>query len=207
MDKKDFRITAKNRLKTDTKIHAKCAHYKILKIVSNLIEIFKAKKILIFMPLFYEPNLYLLAKNFSKNRIKREFLVPFMLDVSFKMVKLRRPFEIASFGVKQPPNQNAQNGLDMAIIPCIGVDGNFARIGHGKGYYDIFFSHLKTKPIVVFVSLSDNFTKAEISQKHDLVGDFYITPKKNYLKKGKYDRVLNRLNSRCGRHFSRIFNS
>ena len=150
------------------------------------------------MPFDYEPNLYILQKKLSK---KCEFFVPFMLDINLKMVKFKRPFVKSKFGVTETLNQNEFKGkIDLAVVPVIGVDGNMARIGHGKGFYDMFFSALNYKPIIVFVSIKDNFTNSIISQKHDIIGDFYFTPRKNYFKKGKYDRYcsgISRGRSRC----------
>ncbi|MDA3079061.1 MULTISPECIES: 5-formyltetrahydrofolate cyclo-ligase [unclassified Campylobacter] len=198
MDKQIYRKFAKKALKDEAKFSAKCKHYGIISNIIKLIKITNSKKVLIFMPLSYEPNLQILRQKLSH---KIEFFVPFMLDVSFKMVKFKRPFVKSKFGVKETLNQNEFKGkIDLAVVPVIGVDGNMARIGHGKGFYDMFFSALNYKPIIVFVSIKDNFTNSIISQKHDIIGDFYFTPSKNYFKKGKYDRYcssISRGRSRC----------
>ena len=124
------------------------------------------------------------------------------------MVKFRLPLKVAKFGVRQSPNSNAFfKEIDLAIVPTIAVDGNMARIGHGKGFYDMFFSMLKNKPIVVFVEICDLFCNQNLCKKHDIVGDFYITAKKNYMLRGKYDRNFSRFNRRIGGCWSRICSS
>ncbi|WXG60138.1 5-formyltetrahydrofolate cyclo-ligase [Campylobacter concisus] len=95
--------------------------------------------------------------------------------------------------------------LDMAVVPAIGVDGAMARIGHGKGFYDRFFDTLPVKPkLIVFLEVKDFYTKDVLSQAHDAVADFHITPSKNYIKRGINDRGFNRLRSRCGGRWSRV---
>lgn len=202
MKKEEFRKFAKSKLKNNLKFRAKSAHYKVLDRLEKLIEFTNSKKILIFLPLKYEPNLLLLGNKLLKNRV---ILIPFMVDVSFKMVELRRPFMISRFGVRESSNQNEYlKKIDMAVVPTIGVDGTMARIGHGKGFYDIFFSALKYRPTIVLVSSIDMFYKAKIAEKHDIRGDFYITPTKNYIKRGKYDRNFNSIRCRVGGNWSRI---
>lgn len=184
-NKESFRKSAKFTLKREIKQSAKCKHYPMLKTTMKIIEHYKAKKILIFMPLVYEPNLMIIRRNLVKNR---EIFIPFMRDISFKMVKLRNPFFVSKFGVRESANQNEyKKKIDLAVIPVIGVDGNGGRIGHGKGYYDIFFSELKFKPKIIFVEIKDMLIDEIITEPHDIQGDLYITPKKNYILRGNND--------------------
>ena len=184
---------------------ARCEHYALLWRLERLIKFLKARKILIFLPMSYEPNVLILRKKLSKSC---EFYVPFMVDISLKMVRLRQPFKISRFGLRQTLPQNGYfKKVDLAVVPAIGVDGAMARIGHGKGFYDMFFSGLKLKPVIAFVSIKDCFCSEILSLDHDVKGDFYITPSQNYLKRGKYDRDFNRLVRSCGGRWHRILSS
>ena len=117
-------------------------------------------------------------------------------------------FKISRFGLRQTLPQNGYfKKVDLAVVPAIGVDGAMARIGHGKGFYDMFFSGLKFKPAIAFVSIKDCFCSEILSLDHDVKGDFYITPSQNYLKRGKYDRDFNRLVRSCGGRWHRILSS
>lgn len=196
MDKKEFRKIAKSKLKIKSRTRAKCYCYPMFRHISDLISFFKVKNILIFMPLEYEPNI-LKLQYLTRKRLL--FYLPFMLNISLKVVKFKRPFVKAKFGVNQTTKQNkAFKNVDMAIVPVVGVDANFSRIGHGKGYYDMFFSELgNANVIVVFVSISDNFINRKITCSHDLVGKFYITPEKKYFLRGSDDRNISR---KCVRH-------
>ena len=205
MQKNEFRAICKSRLKSHAARAARCEHYALLWRLERLIKFLKARKILIFFPMSYEPNVLILRKKLSKNC---EFYVPFMVDISLNMVRLRLPFKISRFGLWQTLPQNGYfKKVDLAVVPAIGVDGAMARIGHGKGFYDMFFSGLKLKPAIAFVSIKDCFCSEILSLDHDVKGDFYITPSQNYLKRGKYDRDFNRLVRSCGGRWHRILSS
>lgn len=204
-NKNKFRKQAKQKIKDEFLISAKCKHYPILNDVKHIIKFTNSKHILIYMPSFLEPNLLILRRYLSK---KHNLYIPVMQSISFKMVKLRGPFYKSKFGIRENRCQNEfKKKIDLAIVPVIGVDGNMARIGHGKGYYDIFFSRLKYKPIIIFVEIKDMFTKNSICENHDIVGDFYLTPTKKYLIRGKNDRNYRRITGGSGRCWNRISNS
>ncbi|PSM51514.1 5-formyltetrahydrofolate cycloligase [Campylobacter blaseri] len=204
-NKNDFRKNAKQRIKQEVKTSARCKHYPILKEILAIIKNTNSKRVLLYMPTLYEPNLLVLRRQLAR---KYEPYIPLIQNISFKMVKLRGPFYKSKFGIKENRYQNEfKKRIDVAIVPVIGVDGKMARVGHGKGYYDIFFSKLKYKPIIIFVEIKDMFTKSYICEDHDIIGDFYITPTKKYLLRGKNDRDYCRIVGRSGRRWNRVFNS
>ena len=203
LQKEDFRRSAKTALKKEVQISAKAKHYKMFKPFLNLLTELGAKRILIFNPLSYEPNLYILRRKLAK---KYEIFVPFMLGISLEMVKSRLPLvSRTKFGVKEPLSTKIfKKRIDVAVVPVIGVDGNMARIGHRKGFYDRFFANLPYRPILVFVEILDNFTNEIITEDHDVTCDFYLTPSKIYAKRGIYDRDFNRFRNRCGGTWRRV---
>lgn len=203
-DKKSFRIYAKDELIKFANLHPKCTSKCVSDKIYKIIKKLKCKNILLFAPLFYEPNLLNLRPKLSK---KCNLFLPFMVNKSLKSVKLRLPFDIAKFKVKQPPNSNAfTQKLDLVIIPVIGVDTNMARIGHGFGFYDRFLDSLNHKPIVIFVGIKDMFINSQICDFHDIKADFYITPHKNYTK-ANHDRSNHRRNRFGCWRSSRLFSS
>ncbi|MBM0636668.1 5-formyltetrahydrofolate cyclo-ligase [Campylobacter sp. VicNov18] len=189
MEKTDFRILQKTRLSKHKKSHFK-QDFKIFKECLKIIKFFKAKNILIFIPLSYEPNLLKFRHILSKNY---KLFVPFMQDKSLKIVKLRLPFIKKRFGVLEPMNSFLKTKIDIAIVPVIGVDKNLKRIGHGQGFYDRFFKDLNHKPHIIFVQSIDAFTQHNLTQKHDISAKLYINPYKKYYKKErKNDRITYR---------------
>lgn len=146
------------------------------------------KNILLYIPLENEVNTMLLIK---KIRRKCNIYVPFMQGVSFKMVKFRMPLFTKRFNIKEPKNSLARvRKLDLAIVPILGVDGDFGRIGFGKGMYDRFFESLKYAPKIAFVSLIDCFSKEKVCDTYDIRADIYITPYKTMIKRGKNDNRI-----------------
>jgi len=203
LEKNEFRKNARANLMRLAKFKAKCSHYQATKTLLNLINFTNSKKVLLYLPLDYEVDVLKMRRNLSR---RCEIFAPFMVGLSLKMVRLRLPFVTYKFHVREPSGRKMDNvRLDMAVVPAIGVDGAMARIGHGKGFYDRFFDTLPVKPkLIVFLEVKDFYTKDVLSQAHDAVADFYITPSKNYIKRGINDRGFNRLRSRCCGHWSRV---
>lgn len=155
-------------LKTSGKASAKKAFLLLKKL--------KVKNVLLYAPLAYEPEILVFRRHLSSMGIK--LFLPFMVDKSLKMVKLRLPFLKGRFNVRQAAPSNAKTPhLDAALIPVIGVDADLARIGHGMGFYDRFFASLKYIPKIIFISSQDFFVNAKICAPHDIRGDFYVSPK------------------------------
>jgi len=196
MDKNLWRKVAKERMRMCAETKARARAYPMMREIARVVRVTNSKSVLIFLPLKGEPNIANLPK-FMKGNIK--FYAPFMQNFSLKMVKLRRPFTKARFGVPQPPSSRACANVDLAVVPVLGVDKNMARIGHGKGFYDIFFDGLRTRPIVVFVSAVDLYIDDFITQSHDIQGDFYFTPTKKYFLRGKHVRDYRKYRNWLGR--------
>lgn len=185
-DKQTYRKIAKSTLKKESKRVASSYKNRLNSDIIKLIRLYKVKNLLIFIPMPTEPNLIMLRRKLAK---KCTIFVPFMVDKSLKMVKLRLPLFVSKFGIKEARDSNAyKKKIDMAIVPVIAVDTNMARVGHGAGFYDRFFDSLGYRPVVVFVSIKDMYINDKICDAHDICADFYITPTKKYIKKVCYDR-------------------
>ncbi|MRI58482.1 MAG: 5-formyltetrahydrofolate cyclo-ligase [Epsilonproteobacteria bacterium] len=165
---------------------------RVIKNLALILDALNASDILAFMPMSHEPRL---LGYFSKLKLKKNIYVPFMQGESFKMVKLRLPIKKKQYGIKEPPNSFFKAKIDVAIVPVVGVDGDFRRIGFGKGMYDRFFESLRYRPVVIFVQRRLCATKKIVSDPYDIQGDFLVTPKKIYI----------RGDSHVGRDFSRKF--
>ena len=202
MQKQFFRQSQKKRLKQHILFKFK-QDFQVFKECFILIKKFKAKKILIFTPLPHEPNLLRFRNKLNKNK---QIFVPFMQNKSLKIVKLRLPLTRKKFGIFEPNNSFLKTKIDMAIVPVIGVDRIFKRIGHGQGFYDRFFESLKYKPLIIFIESIDSFSEKILTQKHDITGKFYINPYKKYFRKeSKNDSSRCCSYRRYNRHWSRIF--
>ena len=133
-------------------------------------------KILFYYPLSDEANI---IKSLQKMRKKYEVYVPFMEGKSFKMVPFRLPLKKKKFGILEAGNTIKNiNKIDIAIVPVVGVDGSFQRVGYGKGMYDRFFEKLKEKPYTIFVQPELCYTKHRLCDAYDISCDVLITPTK-----------------------------
>jgi len=111
------------------------------------------------------------------------------------MVKVSRYEDILSFpknawGIPEPEidiNQLTEDYLeeiDLMIMPGVAFDGNCARLGHGKGYYDCFLEKLiKHKisrgllvPPRVALALQQQIVDCVPVEGHDLYLDYVVTP-------------------------------
>lgn len=150
--------------------------YYYSKIISN--QLYKLakdyKKILLFIPLKNEVDIRDLINKLRREN--KEIYVPFMEDLSFKMVKYALPLKKKKFSILEPLNKNKTLAkIDLAIVPIIGMDISFKRVGFGKGMYDRFFANLKYRPKIVFVQLKPCISKEIVTDKFDIRADEYIS--------------------------------
>ena len=149
---------------------------KLLETISYLNKTNKRLKILFYYPLKNEANI---VKSLKILRKKHEVYIPFMEGKSFKMVPFRLPLRKKKFGILEAGNTTKNiNKIDIAIVPVVGVDGNFQRVGYGKGMYDRFFEKLKVKPYTIFVQAELCSTHQTLCDAHDITCDLLITPTK-----------------------------
>lgn len=142
----------------------------------------RPKNILIYVPLKMEVNIFPLIFYLKKQKNIKIF-APFILkngknaNKIFKIVPFRLPLEANKFKIFEPRNSHfSHKKIDIAIVPILGVDCNLGRVGFGKGMYDRFCDKNRPKKII-FVSRICNLSSTEISQRHDIKGDFIIASK------------------------------
>ncbi|MDP1785678.1 MAG: 5-formyltetrahydrofolate cyclo-ligase [Sulfuricurvum sp.] len=191
MTKSDFRSTCLERLRnlsTAGKLYrdARVNHYLI-----NILRKEKGKRILFYWPFGFEADI---RKTIWALRSKKSLYLPFMDGVSFKMVPLRLPLERKAFGIYEPRFSHLTIKLiDVAIVPVVGVDGSFCRIGFGKGMYDRFFPTLKAKPLTIFIQSCRCQTSVKLCDDYDISGNLLITPYGvNYNKEYNVKRTTHR---------------
>ena len=180
MNKQKFREKCIAKLRKNRKNNVYKLDKMVIKKLSKMIVEKGSKVIMLYIPLKTEINISNLIIKLRKE--KKTLLVPFMEGKSFSLVKYRLPLKIKKFGVKEPHNSNNYNNkIDLAIVPILGTDSTFRRIGFGKGFYDRFFekNHKSIKE-VVFVGREHCICSEIITEEHDVKGDSYLTPKKSF---------------------------
>jgi 5-formyltetrahydrofolate cyclo-ligase len=146
---------------------------KINRELENILKKFpKNRKILFYIPMRNEANI---RKTLQKMRKNHQIFIPFMEGKSFKMVSYRLPLKKKKFGIYEAGNslRNIKN-IDIAIVPIVGIDKNFKRVGFGKGMYDRFYQKLQKKPYTIFIQLRKCATQEAVCDGYDVVGDMLL---------------------------------
>ena len=176
MNKKQFREYCLKRLKKASLVGRYKKDKLVLERLYRVIVQSNARKIMLYLPLKTEINLYPLIKQLRQE--KRELYVPFMEGKSFRVVKYRYPLEKKRFGIKEPKDskQYRIKRLDIAIVPIVGMDVTQRRVGFGKGMYDRFFEkNQKNIKKVVFVARELCYSKEIVTDHYDVKADVLIT--------------------------------
>jgi len=143
----------------------------------QLIRTLKAQRIMLYLPLSNEVNIYPLIR-----RLRQEgkiLYVPFMEGKSFRLVKYRYPLRVKRFGVKEPldSKQYRIKQIDIAVVPIVGMDATCRRVGFGKGMYDRFFEkEIENIKNVVFVARTLCYSGTVVTDHYDVKADMVIVP-------------------------------
>ncbi len=175
--KKYFRTHCLKRLKKASGIGSYKKDKVVLQRLYQLIVESLAQKIMLYLPMKTEINLYPLILQLRKE--KRVLYVPFMEGKSFRVVRYRYPLEKKCFGIKEPKDskQYRTKKLDIAIVPIVGLDITHRRVGFGKGMYDRFFEkEIKNISKIVFVARELCYSKEIVTDDYDVKADIIIVP-------------------------------
>ncbi len=199
MDKSSFRREAICNLKSIDKSRALLFDKKINSLLKQIIDIKKPKSVMLYTPMKLEADIRPLIKYLRQKGIR--VYVPFMEGKSFRLVKYRLPLQRKKFGIYEPKisRQYRDKYIDIAIVPIVGTDKSFKRVGFGKGMYDRFFEKngIFIRDII-FVQRLFCFSKDIITQKHDISAHTIITGK---------DIIRRRLRQSVSYRYSRVLNS
>ncbi len=177
MTKDNFRKQCFIKLKGCSEIGKFKKDKTIYKNILNIINTHKPKNILLYIPLKAEVDIQPLI-NILRKRKNIFVYVPFMKGKSFIPVKYRLPLKKKKFGIKEPNYSTFRNNnisFDMIIVPIVGIDSTFRRVGFGAGMYDRYFETLKKRPITIFTQLKLCYTNNIITNRYDIRPDYIIT--------------------------------
>ncbi|MDE6886022.1 MAG: 5-formyltetrahydrofolate cyclo-ligase [Helicobacteraceae bacterium] len=189
--KKEFRKIAKQNINSLTKtkeiFNDKKSCILLKHLLKKQISKSKVKNILVYIPLPLEMNIFPLILWLKRQNNVRIF-TPFVIENDFKITPFRFPLEKNQYNIHQTKNSNfiSFNKIDLSLVPILGVDIDFKRIGFGKGMYDRFYSHLKNKPKTIFISRILHFSNIKITDSYDIDGDIIISNKRE-----NYDFISN----------------
>ena len=176
-DKTAFRKHCLERLNSIGSKRTYVRDKKVLQKLYVLIRAQRAERIMLYIPLKTEVNLNPLIKQLRKEG--KALYVPFMEGKSFRLVKYRYPLERKRFGIKEPKysRQYRNKQIDIAIVPIVGMDATYRRVGFGKGMYDRFFEkEMKNIATTVFVTRRLCYSKSVVTDDYDVKADVVIVP-------------------------------
>lgn len=183
--RKFFTTKIKNTSKNKYRYFDKKIQNKLLLEILRL----RAKNILLYTPLSFEVSMFELITYLRKCKRYRIF-IPLIKGNTFKIVPFRLPLSKNKYNILESKDSCFASKVDLAIVPVIGIDGNFKRIGFGAGMYDRYFATLNKKPNIIFVSRVLNFTKSKITDSYDIDSRLLLSAKKNAIR-GKYEFMGN----------------
>ena len=82
--------------------------------------------------------------------------------------------EMGSFGIMEPKDScDADNELDVILVPTVAVTPTGVRLGYGHGYYDKFLADNKT--VTISLTLEKQVVKKIPKSDHDIIIDWVVT--------------------------------
>jgi 5-formyltetrahydrofolate cyclo-ligase len=141
----------------------------------------RVKSIMLYIPLKTEVNIMPLINSLRAKGV--QLYVPFMEDKSFRLVKYRLPLQNKKFGIKEPKISKLKiKEIDLAIVPIIGIDKSFKRVGFGKGMYDRFFEkNSKYIKHTLFIQRDLYFCNSYITNSYDISADGIVANSIKYI--------------------------
>jgi 5-formyltetrahydrofolate cyclo-ligase len=152
---------------------------KVEKKLNRTILKLKNRNILFYFPLQNEIDI---SKSLLFWHKRRNVFLPKISEKSFSAVRFRLPLKKSKFGTFEPNGKQKTDKIDVAIVPILGIDSSFRRVGFGAGMYDRFFPKLQKKPYTIFIQAHLNFSRKVLTENHDISCDEILFGKsKNYL--------------------------
>lgn len=171
--KSDFRKSCIKRLKFVSNIAKYKKNKNLVKEITKIVYELKPRSVLLYLPMDMEVDMRPLINKLRKEG-KTDIYVPVVKDDSFIAVKYRLPLKRNSFGIKEPKISAFRQKIDLAVVPIVGIDSDYKRIGFGKGMYDRFFDRLGYSPVTIFTQLVLCKSNRHLTDKYDIQADYII---------------------------------
>ena len=142
----------------------------------------KAKTILLYAPMFGEPNLLSLLEEKTTEK-QRRYLFPRIHDQHLTLHEWdsTASWEHGTFGIPEPdPNHWPEVPLeevDLAFIPGVAFDIKGGRLGRGYGFFDRLFGNTACHVVKCGVGWSWQITPHVPCEPWDILMDIVVTPK------------------------------
>lgn len=144
-----------------------------VQIVNNLIPLLsKYKKILLYYPIFNEPNILSLMDICDDKTYYLPYTYPDYIEIR-KVIDMD-DLELDLYNVPTSKVKSVDE-VEVAIVPAVAMNYKKYRLGYGKGYYDKF---LKNKNILKIAVVNSEFViDEEYQDEWDVCFDIIVTEK------------------------------
>jgi len=142
------------------------------------LEIFSdAKKIACYYPMGSE----VLTQNIMQEILGngKEICLPKVVEnnLSFRKIEGLKDLEKGSYGIMEPKENCAElEGIEIVLVPTVGITKNGVRLGYGYGYYDRFLASSNAKTISL--TYSKQIVKSIPFSEKDVNIDWIVTEEK-----------------------------
>ena len=142
------------------------------------LEIFRnAKKIACYYPIESEVLTQDIMQEILGNG--KEICLPKVVEnnLSFRKIDGIKDLEKGSYGIMEPKeNCSELEGIEIVLVPTVGITKNGVRLGYGYGYYDRFLASLNAKTISL--TYSKQIVKSIPFSEKDVKIDWIVTEEK-----------------------------
>lgn len=123
------------------------AEHRICENLQRLPAFRRARTVAAFLAFDGEPSIGALFTD-ARSRDKR-FVVPVIRSqqMSFAPLQAHRRLSKNRYGIAEPSHRDrvATANIDLVLVPLVGFDASGNRLGMGGGYYDRYFSYLRSR--------------------------------------------------------------
>ena len=176
-EKSSLRKVLLERRDTTSYDFIKLASHKIYNRLKQ-IEIFgNAKKIACYYPIGSEVLTQDIMQGLLGNG--KEICLPKVVknNLSFRKIEGLKDLEKGSYGIMEPKeNCSELEGIEIVLVPTVGITKNGVRLGYGYGYYDRFLASSNAKTISL--TYSKQLVKSIPFSEKDIKIDWIVTEEK-----------------------------
>lgn len=137
----------------------------------------QAKSIALYASTTYEVQTLNLINIFLENKILVHLPKIINNHIELRQINSISQLFTESYNILEPDDPcilSNLDSIDVIILPCVGIDRQGNRIGHGKGFYDKFLSPHKNIPTIC-LAFQEQIIEKSPAEKHDIPIDIIIT--------------------------------
>ncbi len=153
-------------------------------LVKQLPEYIQANKIGVYYPKEYEFPILPIVYDLWQD--KKQCYLPIVQEntkiLSFGMYTANTKLEEQKFALQTPvyTQEVSAQDLDFIFVPLIAFSSKGARLGHGRGYYDVTIQACTTRPMLIAVAYSWQQASELPQDPWDITMDIIVTAQKIY---------------------------